>query len=492
MVNITKSLMSFSWAESLFAFQQFLNLLGPRRPDQSGGRTAAAFNALAGAAGGQLGEVMQGVYQVGNLLQQGTIDWMFDLLSGKNLSLGVALRTTSAVVRQAQDALGFLASRADIGLAWQEFKDKLQVFFWVRDVPSLLQLPPEGTYVPLTDLVARAYALDPFPALWAVEGAGHYYADSFWGRGEDPQGLLTDARTSAVPEKSLTMLHAGLGLSFAQHLLEDINPQSPSSEIWSVLRRFIRLCRENSRPGYIGAAFESLGLVARVFHPQELVPVLDRHLALIDEEVLAYFWHGVGRAIYFSPTYFLPFGRSPWRAVEMVHGEVPHELGRLNAMAGLTWAVTLVNMRRPQVLEAVVNAHGAEFARDGAFANGISSSLIMRYDTTPDASFIAAFCGHRPNVAPAVAAWDRLVRRPCEDALSKYYGVIKSRQCLGQVFRYQRLDQLTEQLRVDAAMATDDRVWSCAGRGATAGRDPVAFPPSDRAQDSQGRLVRHA
>src|SRR5579871_2394563 len=110
MVNLTKSLMSFSWAESLFAVQQFLNLLAPGRSGQSDGGPAAAFSALASATGGQLGEGMQGVYQVGNLLQQGIVDWTFDLLTGRNLNPGAALRTTAIVVRQALDALEFLAS----------------------------------------------------------------------------------------------------------------------------------------------------------------------------------------------------------------------------------------------------------------------------------------------------------------------------------------------------------------------------------------------
>src|SRR5207302_2748139 len=134
-------------------------------------------------------------------------------------------------------------------------------FFWVRDVTSLLHLPAEGTYVPLTELVARAYALDPFPALWAVEGAGHYYGDSFWGKGEDPRDLLTDARAAAVPDASMTMLHAGIGLSFAQNLLADVSPRAPAEQVREVVRRFLALCRQNARPGYVGAALESLGLV---------------------------------------------------------------------------------------------------------------------------------------------------------------------------------------------------------------------------------------
>src|SRR5207245_1681294 len=106
---------------------------------------------------------------------------------------GQLARGAAGVLRQSFDAARLLASPQDLRLAWQELRDKMRVFFWVLDVAGLLRLPAEGTYVPLTELVGRAYALDPFPALWAVEGAGHYYADSFWGRGRDPLGLLTDA-----------------------------------------------------------------------------------------------------------------------------------------------------------------------------------------------------------------------------------------------------------------------------------------------------------
>jgi hypothetical protein len=204
------------------------------------------------------------------------------------------------------------------------------------------------------------------------------------------------------------------------------------------------MCRQNSRPGYVGAALESLGLVTRDFHPQALVPVIDRELGPLDEEAQAYFWHGVGRAIYFSPTYFLPVGRSPWQAVEMARGEAPHELGRQNAIAGLAWAVTMVNLLQPQVLESVIRQHADEFARDDAFSDGVASSLIMRYDTSPGQEFIAAFLGHQPTDPGLATWWDNLVRGPCAEALGRYYPVLKEQGRLGEVFRYQPLADLVD------------------------------------------------
>ena len=74
---------------------------------------------------------------------------------------------------------------------------------------------------------------------------------------------------------------------------------------------FVQLCRDNSRPGYEGAAYESLGLVAR-FWNSPLVPVVDRVLCKIAPEVLGYFWHGVGRSLNFLPLYAVPGVLSPW------------------------------------------------------------------------------------------------------------------------------------------------------------------------------------
>jgi hypothetical protein len=432
MVDFTKSLLSFAWAQSLFGAQQALNLLAPGSRARRGG-AAASLQAVADAAGAELSGFLRTAYEMGGSLQSQAVD----KLSLNMLNPLVVGRAAVGALRQSAAVLRLLASPDNLRLAWEEFRDKMRVFFWVRDVSSLLGLPRDGTYVPLTELVGRAYALDPFRALWAVEGAGHYYAASFRGRDEDPRDLLTDAQAAAVPDSAMTMLHAGIGLAFAEQLFDGVTPQTPADKVRDVLRRFLALCRQNARPGYVGAAMESLGPVARDFHPQALVPVIDRELAVLDEEAQAYFWHGVGRAIYFSPTYFLPVGRSPWQAVEMAKGEAPHELGRLNAVAGLAWAVTLVNMLKPQVLEVVIRQHADEFARDGAFSNGLSSSLAMRYDTTPGQGFIAAFCEYQPSEPGLAAAWDALVRRPCVDALRRVYPVLKDAGRLEELFRYQ-------------------------------------------------------
>ena len=86
-----------------------------------------------------------------------------------------------------------------------------------------------------------------------------------------------------------------------------------------------------------------------------MVRIVDRGLSAIDPDIVGYFWHGVGRGLYFLPINALPCSSSTWRAVEMAHEEAPHTLGRLNALGGLAWAVTLVNIRHPAILEAFLN-----------------------------------------------------------------------------------------------------------------------------------------
>ncbi|HEY1381558.1 MAG TPA: hypothetical protein VGF55_32470 [Gemmataceae bacterium] len=431
MAGLAQSALSFLWAQSLFGTQQLAGALAP----PSAGRPArpvTALDAVAHVTAAELGGLLRQVYRVGDVLQRGAVNVTFDVLTGNALR---PARQATDVLRQAADAARFVLAGQDVGLAWRELQNKLKVFQWVRNVEALLHLPADGSYVPVAELVGRAYELDPFPALWAVEGAGHYYADSLWGQGDGPRDLLTGPRAAAAPAKSLTMLHAGAGLAFAERLLADVTAATPADQVRAAVQRFLAMCRSNCRPGYVGAALESLGLYARVFRPAGVVPVVDRELAWLDAEALDYFWHGVGRALYFSPTYFLPFGRSAWEAVEPGRGEPPRERARRNAVAGLAWATTLVNMLRPEVMAGLVRRLGDTLRRDDAFANGVSSSIVMRQDTTPGEAFITSFCRHGPGGADA-DAWDVLVGGPCEQAVTEVHPALRAQGRLGEVFRY--------------------------------------------------------
>jgi hypothetical protein len=252
----------------------------------------------------------------------------------------------------------------------------------------------------------------------------------------------------------LTMLHAGIGMSFAQHWMKTVNHLSPIADIRHVLTQVIALCHENSRPGYEGAALESLGLITQngqfynETRPDEMVQIVSRELQDVDSEAFEYFWHGVGRAHYFLPIHFVPGYGSIWHAFRMIQQAVPSLHAWLNAIAGLAWGVTMVNIRHPQIVANLLRYHGADLAADDGFANGVASGVMTRYDTTPQASFTHPYYQYQPEPADPqlVQLWQSQVQQPCAVALQEYYPVLKQHQRLGEIFRYQSFPGLVAQL----------------------------------------------
>jgi hypothetical protein len=331
-------------------------------------------------------------------------------------------------------------------LAWQELQNKLQAFDLFEHVDVILRLP-SGPEIPLTALVEQAEGLGPYLAVWAMEGLGRYYAETCWEHAGTPRHFLTTDQLRASSAQSLIPLHTGLGLSLASRLLATLRPQSPESDIDTVLQQFIVLCQQNAIAGYEGAALEALGLVTRLCYPQ-MVCMVDKRLSVLAPDILGYFWHGVGRGLYFLPLNALPCSSSTWRAVKMTQGEAPHTLGRLNALGGLAWAITLVNIRHPAILEAYMQRYGDVLSANNAFSSGVSTALMIWYDIASADPYLRDFLQYQPDaVNPClVQLWHSQVRGPAQEALQRYYGVLKARHALGEVFRYQPLPALVDRL----------------------------------------------
>ena len=402
------------------------------------------FDMLAHQAQSELGNITQSAYFMGDGLQRAVIDGAFNLLRPQTWTPSNLWRLGSEAVRQSV-YLSRLANTANLNLAWEELRNKIEVFILVKNLPSILKLPPvDGEFIPLPQLVPRAYALSAFQSLWAVEGLGHYYADSYYAHFGNPQGLLTESK-APVPDKSLLMLHAGMGLSFADRLIGDnLNPDDPSAPATrGVVQEFVSLCRNNARNGYLGAAIESLGLVTRDFYP-ELLNVVQEQLTAVAPELTGYFWHGAGRALYFSREYFLPVLTTAWHGIDEEARACPD---RLSAMAGLAWALTVVNMRQPAVLQNALLSYTQDVSLAQGFANGVASTLVMRQATTPDEPLISTFYHYQPDPGNRESAelWSRFVLPETKLALEKYYPVLKKHNALEQVFRYQDLAALVSQ-----------------------------------------------
>ena len=322
-----------------------------------------------------------------------------------------------------------LARRMGFGNSYSsssdEFQNKMAAFRLVREIDDILGLPPDLS-IPLPDLVVRAYALNAFEALWGVEGVGRWYTDVKWRNSGPPRQLLRDIREE-VPGKSLLILHAGMGLTLARKIFDPLRP-SQRAEIPARLDRFTQLCIENSVEGYFEAAFEPLGLVTRVFNWWQCGEI-DR--ALEGSPVRYYFWHAIGRALYFMPRQLIPLSDLPWSSIRSV---APNRRAEQNLISGLAWALGMVNMQKPRVLARVLKRYQKEIEEgEGAFEDGIGSCVAMRRLTTPDAAFVESFCEYVP-AAEVEPLWETQVRQPARQRLVSLADLISGNQLrvLGQ------------------------------------------------------------
>jgi hypothetical protein len=319
------------------------------------------------------------------------------------------------------------ASTPDGYAVWSELQNKIEAFSLFEYADSELGVAGNPG-VPLHELVSRAFQLGPYRSVWAMEGLGYCYAGL-----HSHGGLFCEDKTSRLPAASLVPLHTGMGLAFAQRVLESMSGNQ--SRDFTLLDKFAQLCRDNSQNGYAGAAFEALGLVTRNLYPH-LVPVVDAYLSQ-SEVFLAYFWHGIGRGIYFNPVNLLPFCGAPWNAVEMCRLEPQHEIGRHNAVAGMAWALTLVNIRQPEILATFLRYRGRDAACDEAFANGMRSGLAVWRMASPDDHYLDVLRSYVPDNANAslAALWDRCVTQSCQQALS-YQRAPGPETAVSDYFRY--------------------------------------------------------
>lgn len=424
----------FAWAVSLYGARQLACGLG-------GGGSSKNFDPVTRAAEGQLGESLGAAFRAGDQIQRGIVDVAFDILTLRALTPGGMLRSALGLAQRSAEVAGAVAPSREGRLAWQEFRNKLEVYELFDGAEETLRLSEAPALTP-SELVERADALGPFRAVWATEGAGHSYAEAAWARERGaPRSLLSNADAS----HGLAAMHAGMGLALASRVLQNASDSRERDALRRALARFVALCRDNSHAAYVGAAYEALGLVARNLHPQ-LIEAIDGLLREVSAELNEYFWHGVGRAIYFAPTNLAPFGDAALRAIEMARSEPTHESGRRNAVAGVVWALTLVNIRQPEFVESVLARCGARACEQDAFRNGVASALVVWRDSTrEDDSCLDAWRCHAPD-ARTSALWRSLVARPTEDALSKFYPALERGGRLGEVFRYQPPERLAEEV----------------------------------------------
>jgi hypothetical protein len=384
-----------------------------------------------------------GAFQFGDKAQSALASLASDMFSLKVLNPTYLKDMAMGIVHSSSDAVGSVASDESRRLLKQQFSNTFDVIGFVNHVDAPRHLSADGTY-PLEEMVEKSYSHGDYPALWYVEGLGERYAEAYMAGGEEVRDLLTSGKAAEAPQKIQTMMHAGAGIAFAKNALANLTPWSTDAEFVDALGLFLRLVRNNSIPGYEGAALESLGLVTRTWNGQ-LVAKISSHVRSIDTDAFEFFWHGAGRAMYFSPMYMIP-GLSPWDAADK---EPPDEIAQRNARAGVAWAFTIVNVRQPEIAAHFLHSKGDRISGKDAYTDGVLSTLTMAGDMVPNHQYVSAFGRYQPNPAdPAKAeAWNKYIGPELGVRVDKYREILKAYKKIGEVFRYHDLPQFVADLK---------------------------------------------
>jgi hypothetical protein len=323
------------------------------------------------------------------------------------------------------DSAGVLqeVTTEDGGPIWREFQNKVQAFYAFEHVDSILGTGSDHSFS-LPDLLRRVALLDPWCAVWAVEGLGHGYTGrkSYQTR---PAGLFKNSEVH-LPAWSIVPLHTGMGLALAQSILSGADDCKVGAD------RFLESCQRNSQEDCWEAAYEALGLVVFNLYPHWLLPL--HHYLSQQQELLSYFWHGVGRAIYFTPLNLPPWRSAPWAGLVMCMSETPTALARRNALAGFSWAMTLVNIRHPQILGLFLRHHAAGLAAPDAFINGVYSSAVVWQHSIPRADAnLEALCHYQPGPSDGFlpGVWENLIGQPCKQALNDCQALLSLKHVAG-------------------------------------------------------------
>jgi hypothetical protein len=389
------------------------------------------------------------LFIAGDEYQSKVVDLFFDILTLNSRYWGKLPRHMNE-----QSALAMAAIGPQRDLYAQQAKNTRYIFTLVRNNPEKIGIPKTGEF-DLDLFMTRAYGIGDFENIWSVEGLGHVYSQRTWflkwNMSEDAHDILIEGQAAIMPEKSLTMMHAGLGLCLAESLMKQLNPDSRIKEVERVLRLFIKLCNNNSRPGYVGCALESLGLVTRCFN-YPMVDLVQNVLANLDPVAWEFFWRGAGRALYFSPGHMVQPLYSPWIAAEQ---EAPNERAFKILKAGISWPTNIVNMRSPEIFEDLIARRGAHEESEGTIAHGVAASTTMAMDITPNHPVVKQYLEYVPKSPdPRVAhLWEKLVRSQVYNAVHRYQPVLKANKMLDQVFRLQDLEALVDRLDPQARKA---------------------------------------
>ncbi|HWF12072.1 MAG TPA: hypothetical protein VG297_26570 [Bryobacteraceae bacterium] len=455
MRKFTSTLFGFVLASVLYTVQQVAKKAGapgplvePKNPPAPGPEGLPAASATAylykktKRTVERFGDPAAVLFIIGDEYQSKVVDLFFDILT---LNPRYWAKLPRHIAQQS--SLAYAAAGPQRDLYTQQAKNTRYIFTLVRNNPEKLGIPKSGEF-DLAEFMRRAYSVGDFENIWVVEGLGHVYSQRMWhlkwNCSEDAHDILIEGQAASMPGKSLTMMHAGLGLAVAESLMKQLTPDSRVREVERVLKIFIKVCNNNSRPGYVGCALESLGLVTRCFN-YPMTDLVQNVLANLDPVAWEFFWRGAGRALYFSPAHMAQPLYSPWIAAEQ---EAPNARAHKILKAGIAWPTNIVNMRTPEIFEDLIRRRGVAEESEGTIAHGVAASTTMALDITPNHPVVKTYLEYTPrSTDPTVRRlWDKLVRSQVYNAVHRYQPVLSAHGMMDQVFRLQDLEALVDRL----------------------------------------------
>jgi hypothetical protein len=318
---------------------------------------------------------------------------------------------------------------------WQELDDKIESFSLFQWADRELRIPAGAD---AREILAHLPPEDTFHTIWVREGVGHLAGMA---ANLSTQGLLTEGDAARLPDTALIPLHAGMGTAFGEKLFEAL-PSNPSkSDVERAVRRFAALCAANCRPGWEDGTMEPLGLVVRCLYPHLLAPVGEA-MQSIEPRLRLLFWHGVGRGLYFVPTNFLPYSGGRKRMIESAMGETSDAAERRNVLAGLLWAVTLVNLRHPEIVKSTARACSELKLRD-EFVNGMLSAVLAWRQMAPrDTEHIETWTSPEKKREGDGLFWRYWVAAPAREAVEEIYPGLERQNRIASLYTYRTMEEL--------------------------------------------------
>lgn len=337
---------------------------------------------------------------------------------------------------------------------WKELDNKFEAFRLFQYADRELGLPIDR--LPIDEVVRRALTLNAFRAIWILEGIGFTKGMT---SSLSVQGLLTEGAGSSVPDRTMIPLHSGMGTAFGEKVLGGLGSNPSIAEIRETVERFVDICRANCRPGWEDACMEPLGLVVRCLYPHLLASV-SAAMEALGPPLRALFWHGVGRSLYFVPTNFLPIPGAHERMAKGAAAEASRMDDRQQVLAGLVWAVTLVNLPQPAIIRSLLPIC-SDLRIRAEFTNGLISALLAwRHMTPGDLRHTANYTRPLLTHDREAVLWKSWIETPAREALESIFPGLERGNNIPALYMYRTTEELRELSKATSENGYDRKTYA--------------------------------